>query len=122
MDNDDSKTPETPANFDLDPVYANSSVLELSVFDLKLIFGQIEQHTGKTVVDWHTAVTIPWMQSKILSYWLRLQIGWYERSYGTVTVAENVKPPKPEIPVDGTDAAKQYYEWAQKVHEEIFGA
>jgi hypothetical protein len=123
MDSIDTKTPdEKPPEFDFETVYANNSLLELSVYDLKILFGQIEQHTGRTVVGWHTAVTMPWMQAKILSYFLRLQLSWYEKSYGSITVPENVRPPKPEIPADANPAAREYYEWAQKVHEEIFGA
>jgi len=122
---DDSKSPP-PARvpepvIEPDQVYANTSVLELSVYDLKILFGQIEQHTGRTVVDWHTAVTMPWMHVKILLYWLRLQLSWYEATYGTVKVPDVVRPPVPEMSEDATIVTKEYVESMQKLHVEIFG-
>jgi hypothetical protein len=32
-----------------------------SLWDWKIIFGQLEQYGGKPDIDWHTAVTMSWI-------------------------------------------------------------
>jgi len=73
-------------------VYANNVYFEQSAWDLKLIFGQLDQREGKITVKQHTAVTLPWTQAKLLSFWLRGQIESYEMTNGKVRVPANVIP------------------------------
>ena len=102
-------------------VYANNTSVELSSWDLKILFGQIDQYTGKTFVNWHTAVTMPWMQAKILAYFLRAHVTWHETQNGFMKVPSSLIPPKLELPVDAEGEVKQWYEFTQKLHEETFG-
>jgi len=46
--------------------YANNVQFEASSFDLKVIFGQLQQSHGTQVLQ-ECAVTVPWVQAKLLS-------------------------------------------------------
>jgi len=59
---------------------------------LKLIFGQLDQREGKITVRQHTAVTLPWTQIKLFSYWLKGQIEAHEMINGKVRVPTSVIP------------------------------
>jgi hypothetical protein len=129
MDEDQSnskseKNPESTHEFNLESVYANNSRFESSVWDLRVLFGQLEQHTGKEVIDWHTAVTLPWMQVKILIYYLRVNLAVHELASGPLWVHPNVTPQKPQPPpaevVESNPLAPQTYEAVLKIHSEMF--
>lgn len=119
------KSPEFTQEFNFESVYANNSRFESSVWDLKVLFGQLEQHTGKEVVDWHTAVTLPWMQVKILLYYLRVNLAVHELGSGPLWVHPNVMPQKPQAPAtepaESNSLAIQTYEAILKIHSEMFG-
>jgi hypothetical protein len=106
-------------------VYANNFRLELSAWDLKILFGQIEQHTGSNEIDWHTAVTIPWSQVKILDYFLRTNIVYRERLDGEITIPARVIPAPPVAPTEEQVKANpkilELHEAYKKIHAEIFG-
>src|SRR5438105_3756258 len=61
--------------------YANTIGYEQSAWDLKLIFGQLDQ--TQNVVEQHLAVTIPWPQAKLAAFWLRVQVAFAEASIKT---------------------------------------
>jgi hypothetical protein len=122
----ENATPSTQAEsveaLELDSVYANNTAFESSVWDLKIVFGQLELHTGKPGIEWHTEVTIPWLQAKILAYYLRVNITLHELQNGPVKVPSPVLPPKPAPPADENDLAeKEAYEAVLKIHTECFG-
>lgn len=105
-------------------LYANNVRFELSVWDLKLIFGQLDQSSGELAIDQHTAVAISWAQAKLMSYYLQLNLAIHEADNGPITVPASVKPPKPERPVGdlaNDPKAQALYELAQKMHGETFG-
>jgi len=105
-------------------VYANNSRLEPSVWDLKVLFGQLELHTSEAHVDWHTAVTMPWIQAKIFSYYLLLNLLLQEQMNGPITVPASVMPPKPEPPsgeAEKDPSMRAVYEAMTKIHLQIFG-
>jgi hypothetical protein len=110
-------------DFDFESVYANNSNFEPSVWDLKIIFGQLEQHTGNAEVDWHTAVTMPWMQAKLLCYYLRVNLAIHEAQNGPISVHRNVIPIlQPPVAGAASDTnAQQVYEIITKIHAEVFG-
>jgi len=80
--------------------YANNVYFEHSVWDLKLIFGQLDQREGKLIVKQHTAITLPWAQVKILSYWLRGHVEAYEFANGRIPIPSSVIPPELPPPTD----------------------
>lgn len=103
--------------------YANNFNFEPSTWDLKIIFGQLEQHTGLAEIDWHTAITIPWLQVKLVAYYLRVQAIWYELQNGPLNIPANVMPPEPTPPVGEmaeNSYAKAYYEAQKKIYMEMF--
>ena len=104
-------------------VYANNSQLELSVWDLKIIFGQLDQHVNPARIDWHTAVTMPWMQAKLLAYHLRLNLAFHEKFKGVIQVDKSVIPPPPEPPsgeAANDPTTHAVYELFKKIYAETF--
>lgn len=73
--------------------YANNVFYETSSWDLKLIFGQLDQSEGRVRVVQHSAITVPWAQAKLMVYWLRGQIEAHELVNGKIHVPSPVIPP-----------------------------
>ncbi|HEX4002935.1 MAG TPA: DUF3467 domain-containing protein [Candidatus Acidoferrales bacterium] len=96
---------------DFAAVYANNANFEASAWDLKVIFGQLDQAAG--VVDQHTAVTLPWSLVKLALYQLQAQVNLYEEIYGKIKITADILPPAPP-PL--TDEQKQNPVFL-KVHE-----
>ncbi|HEV2422608.1 MAG TPA: hypothetical protein VGS59_12930 [Candidatus Acidoferrales bacterium] len=84
--------------------YANNVFYESSAWDLKLIFGQLDQRDGVKIVQ-HSAITLPWPLVKLMVYWLRGQIEYQERLSGKIEISPLIIPP--EIPPLTEEARKQ---------------
>jgi hypothetical protein len=102
---------------DFRSVYANNALFEASVWDLKVILGQLDQREGKIAVEQHTAVSIPWTQAKLLSYWLRLNIELYEIEHGKIHIPQRVWPPV--APLTDDPQLKASFELANKIRDEF---
>ena len=110
--------------FNFDPVYANNTRFEPSVWDLKVLFGELRRHTDKSVVQWHTAITMPWMQAKIFEYWLRVNLLLHQLENGSIQIHPNVLPPQPVLPsgeLENDPIAKAQYEQSLKIYADVFG-
>ena len=109
---DDQKESVNNGKDEIASEYANNILLEPGNWDLKIFFGQWYEQDG---IDWHTAVTLPWPQIKILIYYLRVNLAIFENSNGPVKVPKNALPRLPEPPGDGDenkwldDQARQYF-------------
>jgi hypothetical protein len=97
---DDKPTP--PQNLlqyertdDFISTYANNAFFEGSAWDLKIIFGQLDQSGAQAVIKQNLAVTIPWAQAKLALYYLRLQIEAIEIQSGKITIRNDLLPPEP---------------------------
>jgi hypothetical protein len=112
----------TSEKFDFDSVYANNSFFEASAWDLKVIIGQLEQHTGEAKIDWHTAVTMAWPAAKVFAYFLRLNIKIHELKQGAISVPKSVIPEIPLLPADADETVRKIHEYAKALHVEMFGA
>lgn len=66
--------------------YANNVFFEPSAWDMKLVFGQLDQRDGKNLIRQHTAVTMSWAQIKLLSFWLRGYIEFQESLNGKIVI------------------------------------
>jgi hypothetical protein len=77
--------------------YANNVYFEASAWDLKLIFGQLDQSGGKVKIVQHSAITLPWTQVKLLSYWFRGQVEAHEHINGKIDMPPVILPP--EVPL-----------------------
>ena len=76
-------------------LYANNVQIEISVWDLKMIFGQLDQSIpAPGRVEQHTAMAIPWIQAKLLAYYLQANIILHESDSGKISVPLNVQPPE----------------------------
>ncbi len=91
--NDAQKTGAFRRMDDFIAEYANNFQLEQSTFDLKLIFGQLDQSEGAAVIQQHTAMTIPWASAKLLMYYLQLNIAGYELQNGKIKIPNELIPP-----------------------------
>jgi hypothetical protein len=78
---------------EFDALYANNVQIEQSVFDLKMVFGQLDQsQPGKMRVEQHTSITISWVQAKLLLFYLQLNIAGYESQNGKIKIPDDVMP------------------------------
>jgi hypothetical protein len=73
--------------------YANNVQMEQSAFDLKLVFGQLDQSRGSLRVEQHTAITLSWTQAKLMLYYLQLNITGYEFDNGKISIRKDLIPP-----------------------------
>ncbi len=115
---------ETRKVEDFTSLYANSIRYESSVWDLKLLFGELDQLTGKEVVELHTSVSIPWMQVKLMVEMLRLNVDAYELEFGKIAVPLRVIPPEIELTPDqaANPIAKAVIELANKRRAEFIAS
>ena len=50
---------------------------------------------NKIVVEQHTAMNIPWIQAKLMIYYLKVQVAIYEQQHGPIRIPTSVLPPEP---------------------------
>ena len=109
MSQPNNDRPENVTEGDLDeviPVYANNVRFEMTAWDLRILFGQImAMSEGRGQIDWHTDVTIPWAQAKLMHLYLGVNIALYERENGRITVPSAVLPAPLSTPPEGVDTA-----------------
>jgi hypothetical protein len=68
-------------------VYANNIAIGNTVFDLRIIFGEIADATAtKLTVNQRVQVTLSWHQAKVLSEFLSRHIRSYEEKNGTLVM------------------------------------
>ena len=101
-----------------DSLYANNIQFEPSLWDLKLIFGQLDQSDGTKVAQ-HTAITIPWMQAKLLAYFLEVNLAVHETDYGYIRLPPTVIPQAFD-PSTVTEALKPAWEYMAFMHRRFF--
>jgi hypothetical protein len=106
-------------------LYANNTTFEVSAWDLKIFFGQLDQRLTKMSTDWHTAMTMPWAQARLLEYYLRLNILFYEKKYGPITLPPQVVPQAFPYPtkeqIESDPQAVELWEAYRKVYQDMFG-
>ena len=99
----DSKTP-TPKNMpipykkseEFSEYYANNVLLESSLWDLKLIFGQLDQQIPDNAVVQYGSITLPWAQAKVFHYFLGVHLASHEIHNGRVQIPSGIIPPIPD--------------------------
>ncbi len=91
---DDSKpTSTTEKEEELSADYANNVLIEQTIWDIKLIFGEYSGRLNS--VEWHTSVTLPWAQAKLLAYYLQINIAFREMHEGPIKIPDPVIPELP---------------------------
>jgi len=73
--------------------YADNARFEATVFNLKMIFGEIDLSSGTEVVKQHTSITLPWALVKLVVFYLQINILLHEAQIGKITVPPNQAPP-----------------------------
>ena len=102
--------------------YSNNVQMHPSEWDIKFAFGELDYPEGKMIVQQHTAVSMSWLQAKLMHYYLSVQLGLFEMSHGKIPVPAAVFPAEPMPPTGDfeNDAfAKQAYEYLFKMREEF---
>ena len=111
---------------DFTSLYANNIRFEGSVWDLKLLFGELDQSIKSDtteVVVIHTGMTIPWATAKLGLYYLGVQIALHEIQSGKIAINPRMLPPPPNPPdADGSQLAKEAYEDVLKLHEQFMAS
>ena len=114
-----AKADDVQQKFDeLKHLYANHVRFEASSWDFKLLFGQLQQHGGQTQIEWRTAMTLPWRQVKLMSYFLQLNLALYELENGKIQLPKNIMP---EPLVATGEHAEKINRFATKLFDELSG-
>lgn len=112
---------------DFTSLHANHVYIESSAWDLRLIFGELDQGIpgqatpGKEVIEQHTAISIPWPQAKLFSHILRVHIAAAELENGKIPIPSRVIPPEATLPpnMEDNDVARAIRELANKMRAEF---
>jgi hypothetical protein len=80
---------------DFTNLYANNVHSELSVWDLKVIFGILDQSTQPNKIVQHTAINLPWAQVKLSSYYLQVAVVLHEAQNAKINIPATLKPIDP---------------------------
>jgi hypothetical protein len=108
---------------DFRSAYANNTYFESSAWDLKIVFGQLDQPIGQPArIRQNIAITIPWTQAKLALYYLRLHVEANELLNGKVTIREDLLPPEPTPPTEEQENdphVKQMYEFVRKLRADF---
>jgi hypothetical protein len=106
--------------------YANNVFFEGSIWDLKVVFGSLDQSIGPNYVTQHTGVSLSWTQVKLLAYLLRFQLVAHEARMGKVNVPKGIinaipaEPPESIATFLGTSSDDlAAYQKARKLYEEF---
>jgi hypothetical protein len=100
--------------------YANNTALEPTIWDLKLIFGEFSERSRS--IEWHTSITMPWAQAKLLSHYLQVNLAVREIDHGKIHIPETMVPqsPPPLTPEQETDPkAKAIFETIKKHNQDF---
>jgi hypothetical protein len=72
--------------------YANNVTLESSVWDLKMLFGTLDQTTKPESVRHHTAMHVTWAQAKLMAFYLQTNIMFHEAANGKIKIPDQAMP------------------------------
>jgi hypothetical protein len=81
---------------DFTNLYANFIQSEMSVWDLKVLFGILDQSTQPNKVVLHTAINLPWTQVKLASYYLQVAVALHEAQNAKINIPPSLRPKDPK--------------------------
>lgn len=112
---------------DFSSLYANNVRFESSIWGLRMVFGELDQSAeeGKQVVEFHTAISVPWIQVKLMIFYLQCHLISHELETEKVKVPGGVVPP--ELPVltkeqENNPILKATLEQYRKIRDEFIAA
>ncbi len=98
--------------------YSNNIQFQPSEWDLRMTFGEVD--FANWAVQQHTAMTVSWLQAKIMHHFLTVQLAIHELSHGKIPVPASVFPPEPQPPegiLADDPGSQQIYELIKKLRE-----
>jgi hypothetical protein len=108
---------------DFTSLYANNVQFEGSAWDLKVIFGQLDQSRDPLVVEQHTAITMAWGQAKITAYYMAVNVILTQSQNGNIQIPALAIPARPDPTESSLDEASKrtvmYLAW---IHDQFFGS
>jgi hypothetical protein len=117
---DNTSSSDRPNPVELTTEYANNSYFEPTIWDLKILFGEFSARLSG--VDWHTSITVPWPQAKLMAYYLTINVAFHEITDGPVTIPQAVMPPPPPpVPESDKDnpVSQAMYAFASAFHQKL---
>ena len=81
--------------------FANNTLLHSSLWDLRILFGQVDQTLEGGAAVYKASVSIPWPQVKVFVYFLRLHLSGYEARNGRIRIPPGIIPEWPSEPQHG---------------------
>lgn len=73
--------------------YANNVFYATSVFDVKMVFGELIQFPNtQPFIEQHTAVTLSWREAKIAALFLVMNIAMHENKFGALDIPDGILP------------------------------
>ncbi|HEY4901438.1 MAG TPA: DUF3467 domain-containing protein [Terriglobales bacterium] len=126
----EEKPPRTPQtgitkHDNFESWYANNVQFYPSEWDLRMVFGELDMSEGGAIVQQHTAMTVAWVQAKLMQYFLTLQLGVYEMTHGKIPVPDGILPPEPTPPtgeLEHDPVAIQVYEYIKKARDQFMAS
>src|SRR5260370_37696097 len=120
------ETTDKPLEFNPDEefasLYANNTQFESTIWDLKLIFGQVD--LAKSAIEQHTAVALPWPHAKIAAYYLLVNVIIHQANNGPILLPSAALPTPPDLTLipEGDVKAKNVAKYIRWVHEQLYGS
>jgi hypothetical protein len=117
------KNPEFQPADEIASGYANHVFMEPSFWDLKLLFGQLDQSVEPLTVKQHTEITTSWAQAKVMNHFFNVQIAAYELMNGKIRLSKTILPaeiaaPTPEQ-LNEEPTSQRMYETLKKLRDEF---
>jgi hypothetical protein len=73
--------------------YANNVFFSTSIFDIKMVFGDIVQFpNAQPYVEQHTAITLSWREAKIAALFLAMNVAMHENQFGALDIPAGILP------------------------------
>lgn len=110
---------------DYEERYANNVKLESTVWDIKLVFGAMDQSQPTTAIEQFVAINLSHRQAKLLAWCLEVQIASQEAESGEITIPDAVMPPSPALLAARLPEGSRERVVAEKLaarHAEYFGS
>src|SRR5262249_3074754 len=73
-------------------LYANIVNFGTTAWDIRFVFGQMINREGKEEFEPRIAITLPWLQAKVMSVYLQMNIFAHEKANGKIDIPSNLLP------------------------------
>src|SRR5687767_12192888 len=100
--------------------YANNVRFENNIWDMRLLFGNLDQTEGRNTVTHHTTMSLSWPQAKLMLFYFYANLAFQERWQGKINVPETMIP----IPMDRSTfsdmpGSKEFVERVEKFRSDL---